>query len=79
MVLVDLISLLFGGQGEQVMTTKDGEDCYQVKINLEKLQDESVCPTNCWTSDRMVCPRWNRLRDSDSYEQGVTKNIMVII
>lgn len=61
------------GQGEQVMTTKDGEDCYQVKINLKELQDESVCPVDCWTGDHDYRPRWEKVDCLLDYEQGVTK------
>jgi hypothetical protein len=65
------------GQGKQIMTSRDGDDIYQVEIDLEKLQDEKICPPNCWTGDHTYRPKWVKLESNDgNYIQGVTKEYL---
>ena len=68
------------GQGKQIITSRDGDDIYNCVIDLEKLQDKSICPKNCWTSDHQYRPKWVKLENEgeSQYRQGVTKEYDVI-
>ena len=66
---------ILAGQGQQIITSKDNDDAYQCTIDLEKLQDRTVCSSNRWTGEHEYRPKWVKLdiNQSKDYEQGVTK------
>ena len=61
-----------GGQGKEIITTKDGDITYQSTIDMEKLSDANISPERCWTGEHEHKPKWEEI-NGDNYEKGVTK------
>jgi len=61
-----------GGQGKEIITTKDGDITYQCTIDMEKLSDENISPERCWTGEHEHKPKWEEI-NGDNYKKGVTK------
>ena len=53
------------GQGKQIITSIDGDDIYRCIVDLEKLQNEAICPPNCWTGDHKYRPKWERINSNN--------------